>query len=78
MTTAPAMIDAIDTIQRAASAAGLVARIHAGDGRTGKTMAQRGFRMITLASEAQALRRGAQEHLRDAGDGAPRRRRAGN
>ena len=33
-------------------------------------MAQRGFRMITLASEAQALRRGAQEHLRDAGGGA--------
>ena len=35
-----------------------------------RAMAQRGFRMITLASEAQALRRGAQEHLRDAGGGA--------
>ena len=70
MTTAPAVVDAIDTIQRAAVAAGLVAGIHAGDGRTGKAMAQRGFRMITLASEAQALRRGAQEHLRDAGGGA--------
>ncbi|MFN8228381.1 MAG: aldolase/citrate lyase family protein [Mycobacterium sp.] len=69
MTTAPAVIDAIDTIQRTASAAGLVAGIHAGDGRTGKVMAQRGFRMITLASESQALRRGAQEHLRDAGGG---------
>jgi 4-hydroxy-2-oxoheptanedioate aldolase len=29
-------------------------------------MAQRGFRMITLASESQALRRGATEHLREA------------
>ena len=67
MTTAPAMIDAIDSIQGAAAAAGLVAGIHAGDGRTGKAMAQRGFRMITLASESQALRRGAQDHLRDAG-----------
>lgn len=66
MTTAPAMIDAIDSIQRAAAAAGLVAGIHAGDGRTGKAMAQRGFRMITLASESQALRRGATEHLREA------------
>ncbi len=67
MTTAPALIAAIDAIERAASAAGLVAGIHAGDGRTGNVMAQRGFRMITLASESQALRRGVQEHLREAG-----------
>jgi hypothetical protein len=29
-------------------------------------MAELGFRMITLASESAALRRGAAEHLRDA------------
>ena len=29
-------------------------------------MAARGFRMITLASESQALRRGAAEHLKEA------------
>ena len=29
-------------------------------------MAEMGFRMITLASESQALRRGAAEHLREA------------
>jgi hypothetical protein len=29
-------------------------------------MADMGFRMITLASESQALRRGAVEHLREA------------
>ena len=29
-------------------------------------MARLGFRMITLASESQALRRGAAEHLKEA------------
>jgi hypothetical protein len=29
-------------------------------------MAELGFRMITLASESQALRRGAAEHLKEA------------
>ena len=37
-----------------------------GDGKTGRAMAQLGFRMITLAAESQALRRGAAEHLREA------------
>jgi 2-keto-3-deoxy-L-rhamnonate aldolase RhmA len=64
----PAVLDAIGRIQRAATDAGLVAGIHAGDGKTGRTMAQLGFRMITLAAESQALRRGAQEHLREATD----------
>ncbi len=50
-------------IQAAASAAGLVAGIHASAGKPGKAMAEMGFRMITLASESQALRRGAAEHL---------------
>jgi 4-hydroxy-2-oxoheptanedioate aldolase len=64
----PAVLDAIGRIQRAAAGAGLVASIHAGDGKTGRTMAQLGFRMITLAAESQALRRGAAEHLREATD----------
>ncbi len=60
------VLEAIGRIQHAATAAGLVTGIHAGDGVTGKRMAQLGFRMITLASESQALRRGAAEHLREA------------
>lgn len=64
----PAVLDAIGRIQGAAADAGLVTGIHAGDGKTGRTMAQLGFRMITLAAESQALRRGAAEHLREATD----------
>jgi len=66
MNSAPALLDAYATISAAAAGAGLVAGIHAGSGVVGKAMAQRGFRMITLASESQALRRGAAAHLEDA------------
>ena len=62
----PAVLDAIVRIHRAASDAGLVTGIHAGDGKTGHAVAQLGFQMITLAAESQALRRGAAEHLREA------------
>jgi 2-keto-3-deoxy-L-rhamnonate aldolase RhmA len=62
----PAVIDAISRIHGAATAAGLVTGIHAGNGTTGRIMAKLGFRMITLAAESQALRRGAAEHLREA------------
>ncbi|HTY31964.1 HpcH/HpaI aldolase family protein [Mycobacterium sp.] len=62
----PAVIDAISRVHAAATAAGLVTGIHAGDGMTGRIMAKLGFRMITLAAESQALRRGAAEHLREA------------
>ena len=60
------VLDAIVRIHRAAANAGLVTGIHASEGKTGRAMAQLGFRMITLAAESQALRRGAQEHLREA------------
>jgi 4-hydroxy-2-oxoheptanedioate aldolase len=62
----PEVVDAIARIHRAAAAAGLVTGIHAGEGKTGRALAQLGFRMITLAAESQALRRGAAEHLREA------------
>ncbi|OBA73185.1 aldolase [Mycobacterium sp. 1554424.7] len=65
----PAVIDAISRIHAAATVAGLVSGIHAGDGATGRAMAKLGFRMITLAAESQALRRGAAEHLREATGG---------
>jgi 4-hydroxy-2-oxoheptanedioate aldolase len=65
-TAHPAVRDAIADIQRAASAAGLVAGIHAGDGKVGQAMAQLGFQMITLAAESQALRRGAAAGLKEA------------
>jgi len=64
--TNPAAQDAIARIQSIAAAAGLVTGIHAGDGKIGNIAAQLGFRMISLASESQALRRGAAEHLTEA------------
>ncbi|MBI3214370.1 MAG: aldolase [Mycobacterium sp.] len=66
MTTAPQLVDTIEHILTTAQDAGLVAGIHASDGRTGNVMAGMGFRMITLASESAALRRGAVEHLTEA------------
>lgn len=64
--TESTVLDAIGRIQRTASAAGLVAGIHAGTGRIGKAMAELGFQMITLTSESQSLRRGAAAHLDEA------------
>ncbi|MGE0219184.1 HpcH/HpaI aldolase family protein [Mycolicibacterium sp.] len=60
------VLDAMLRVQRTAAAAGLVPGIHAGTGAVGKIMAQSGFRMITLASEGQCLRRGAAAHLQEA------------
>jgi 4-hydroxy-2-oxoheptanedioate aldolase len=62
----PQVRDAIADIQRAASAAGVVPGIHAGDGKVGQAMAQLGFQLITLASESVALRRGATATLKEA------------
>ena len=64
--TAPAVRSAMTRIQQVAQAAGVIAGIHAGSGKLGNIMADAGFRMITLASESQALRRGATEHLAEA------------
>lgn len=64
--TNPTVRDAMARIGTTASAAGLIAGIHAGSGQRGKAMVPLGFRMITLASESQALRRGAAEHLKEA------------
>lgn len=58
--------DAMAKVAAIADAAGLVAGIHASDGQRGNAMAQQGFRLITLASESQALRRGAAAHLKEA------------
>ena len=58
--------DAMVRVHKTAVAAGLVAGIHASSGIRGKAMAEAGFQMITLASESQALRRGAAEHLNEA------------
>jgi 4-hydroxy-2-oxoheptanedioate aldolase len=63
--TEPAVRDAMARVRASVSAAGLVTGIHAGTGKLGKTMADMGFRMITLTSESQALRRGAAEHLKE-------------
>ncbi len=64
--THPDIRDAMTRIRATVSAAGLVAGIHAGAGKPGKAMAELGFRMITLTSESQALRRGAAAHLEEA------------
>jgi 4-hydroxy-2-oxoheptanedioate aldolase len=65
-TTDPAVGEAIAGIYRAASAAGLVPAIHAGNATAGHAMAQLGFQMLTLESESQALRRGAAASLNQA------------
>jgi 2-keto-3-deoxy-L-rhamnonate aldolase RhmA len=62
----PEVLDAVAHIQRTVAHAGLVPAIHANAGKPGKAMAKIGFRMITLASESHALRRGAVEHLKEA------------
>ncbi|MGU3498169.1 HpcH/HpaI aldolase family protein [Mycobacterium sp. C31M] len=67
--THPDIRAAMAHIAATATAAGLVAGIHAGTGSIGKSMVDMGFRMITLASESQALRRGAAAHLDEAGAG---------
>jgi 4-hydroxy-2-oxoheptanedioate aldolase len=64
--TGPELLEAVTGIHTAAAAAGLVSGVHAGNGQNGRTMAGLGFRMITLASESQALRRGAVDHLKEA------------
>ncbi len=66
----PDVLDAMLGIQQATTAAGLVSGVHAGAGTLGSIAARHGFRMITLASESQALHRGAGAHLAEA-DGAP-------
>jgi 2-keto-3-deoxy-L-rhamnonate aldolase RhmA len=68
--THPDVRAAMADIQTTAAAAGLVTGIHAGTGQLGKEMADMGFRMITLASESQALRRGAALHLGEATAGS--------
>ncbi|WKG05746.1 HpcH/HpaI aldolase/citrate lyase family protein [Mycolicibacterium sp. HK-90] len=76
--THPEVRAAMVKIHAAAHAAGLVAGIHAGAGKLGKAMAELGFQMITLASESQALRRGAAEHLDEAaGQAVPATERGG-
>lgn len=65
-TSQPQVRDAVLRVQHAASAAGVVAGIHAGTGAAGKDLAALGFQMITLASESHALHRGATAHLDDA------------
>ncbi len=64
--TDPDVRAAIAGIRDAASAAGLVPAVHAGNGAVGHAMAELGFRMITLSAESQALRRGAAADLAQA------------
>lgn len=62
--------DAMARIHHTVTSAGLVSGVHAGTGTLGHAAAELGFQMITLASESQALRRGATAHLAEA-RGAP-------
>lgn len=64
--THPDVLAAMAEIQTTTAEAGLVTGIHAGAGKLGKAMAEAGFRMVTLASESQSLRRGAAAHLAEA------------
>jgi 2-keto-3-deoxy-L-rhamnonate aldolase RhmA len=58
--------EAIAGIHGAASAAGPLAAIHAGNANAGHAMACMGCQMLTLELEAQALRRGAAASLSEA------------
>lgn len=64
--TDPEVLKTIGLIREAASRAGLVPAVHAGNSAVGHAMAQLGFQMITLAAESQALRRGAAAGLAEA------------
>jgi 2-keto-3-deoxy-L-rhamnonate aldolase RhmA len=61
--TRPEVLDAMAQIVSVANTAGVVTGVHAGGGERGRTAVDMGFRMITLASESQALRSGAATHL---------------
>lgn len=65
-TSDPGQREAMTRIRQAASAAGVIAAIHGGSGAAGRTLAELGYQMITLAAESQALRSGALEHLNEA------------
>ena len=70
--TDPAVRDAMVRIQAQLSPAPDWSPASTGaDGQTRKGHGAMGFRMITLASESQALRRGAAEHLEEATAGRP-------
>lgn len=58
--------DVMADIAKTTATAGLVAGVHAGTGALGNDAARMGFRVITLASESQALRCGAAAHLAEA------------
>ncbi len=62
----PQVRDAMLRIRHVAAVAGLVSGVHANSGTLGNELAHHGFQMITLASESQALRRGALDHLAEA------------
>lgn len=70
MWSTASVTDAVRAIGAAARRVGIVAGIHAGSGVVGKRVASWGFQMITLASESQALRRGAAAHLLEATGGS--------
>ncbi|BBY99158.1 HpcH/HpaI aldolase family protein [Mycolicibacterium fallax] len=65
------VLGAIDDIQALATAAGITPGIHAGTGAAGRMLAARGYTMLTLAAESQALRRGAAEFLAEAAGTEP-------
>lgn len=57
------VIGALARIAERASASGLIAGIHAGDGGSGRLAAGLGYQMITLSTASEALRDGAAAHL---------------
>lgn len=62
----PSVREAMEAIVHTANTAGLIAGAHGGTGTAGNMLAEWGYRMITLAPESQALRRGAAAHLAEA------------
>ncbi|HET9249171.1 MAG TPA: aldolase/citrate lyase family protein [Actinomycetota bacterium] len=65
------MLDALDRVVAAASAAGIVPGIHAPSLERATEMARRGFRFVGAAGDAELLRAGAAESLERIRAGAP-------
>ena len=64
--TDPELLEHVETVERAAAAAGLVAGIHAPDPSRAAEMAARGFRLVSCAVDTDLLRGGAEAALRTA------------
>jgi len=70
MFTAQSHLDAIEHVRQTAEKQGIIAAIHTGGGEQARALADAGFRMCTLSTDATFLRQAAGAELREARGGA--------